>query len=69
MILPILTVINLIFTMMFIINWPEILTYSWYTKIINSLNIQNNLIYQFFMVIPLIIILVPIFILMFFLEI
>jgi len=67
--LPILTVINLIFTMLLIVNWPKILTYVWYQEIIKSFNVSNIFLQQFFKFIPFIIIFVPIFVLLIFLEI
>lgn len=69
LILPILTVANFFFTMLLIISGPQILTYSWYVQVIDSLNISQKLILDFFNIIPLIIILVPIFVLTLFLEI
>lgn len=69
LILPILTTANFFFTMLLIISWPQILTYSWYIEVIGSLKISQNFILEFFNIMPLIIILVPIFVLTLFLEI
>jgi len=69
LILPFLTVIDLIFTMMLVINWPDILTYNWYSNLVNSLQISNAQIKLFFSIIPWIIIFIPIFLLLIFLEI
>ena len=66
---PALTVINLMFTMLLLISWPKVLTYSWYLKIIDSLHITNIFLIKFFQFIPLIIILVPIFALFLFVDI
>ena len=66
---PTLTVINLMFTMLLLISWPKVLTYSWYLKIIDSLHITNIFLIKFFQFIPLIIILVPIFALFLFVDI
>jgi len=68
-ILPFLTVINLIFTMLLVINWPTVLTYQWYEKAIHSFHITNYYLLNLFNLIPFIIILVPIFVLIIFLEI
>jgi len=66
---PILTVVNLFFTMLLLINGPDALTYDGYQKIMSSLHITNWLLVSFFNYIPLIIILVPILALLLFLEI
>ena len=66
---PILTVVNLFFTMLLLINGPDALTYDGYQKIMASLHITNYLLVDFFNYIPLIIILVPILALLLFLEI
>jgi len=68
-IFPALTVVNLIFTMFLLINWPKVLTYNGYQQIIASLDLTNPFLINFFKLIPLIIILVPIFVLLLFLEI
>jgi len=68
-IFPALTVVNLIFTMLLLISWPKVLTYYGYMQIVKSLNLTNIFLIKFFQFIPLIIILVPIFILLLFLEI
>ena len=69
LILPILTVINCIFTILLILNGPNILTYQGYIKAISKLNLQQELLIQFFNLIPLIIILVPLFLLFVFIKI
>jgi len=66
---PALTVVNLVFTMFLLINWPKVLTYNGYHQIISSLHLTNPFLIQFFNLIPLIIILVPIVVLLLFLEI
>jgi len=66
--LPFLTVINLLFTMLLLINWPIVLTYDGYVKAINSFHITNYFLLNFFNLIPFIIIFVPIFVLIIFLE-
>jgi len=68
-IFPALTVVNLIFTMFLLINWPKVLTYNGYQQIIASLDLTNPFLIEFFKLIPLIIILVPIVVLLLFLEI
>ncbi len=67
--LPFLTVINLLFTMLLLINWPTVLTYDGYVKAVNNFHITNYLLLNFFNLIPFIIIFVPIFVLIIFLEI
>ncbi len=67
--LPFLTVINLLFTMLLLINGPTVLTYDGYTKAVDSFHITNYFLLNFFNFIPFIIIFVPIFVLIIFLEI
>jgi hypothetical protein len=66
--LPSLTVINLLFTMLLLINWPTVLTYDGYMKAVNNFHITNYYLQNFFNFIPFIIIFVPIFVLLIFLE-
>ena len=69
LILPILTVVNCIFTILLILNGPNILTYQGYIKAIAKLNLQQEFLIQFFNLIPLIIILVPLLFLFIFIKI
>ncbi len=69
LILPFLTVINLIFTMMLVINWPSLLTYNEYENFIKSLGITDPHILWFLNFLPWIVILVPIFMLILFINI
>ena len=69
LILPFLTVIDLIFTMMLVINWPSLLTYNGYENFIKSLGISDPHILWFLNFLPWIVILVPIFMLILFINI
>lgn len=69
LVLPILTVVNCVFTILLILNGPKILTYQWYMDVIQTLNLQQELLVQFFNFIPLIIILVPLLFLFIFIKI
>lgn len=68
-IVPVLTVINCIFTILLILNGPWILTYQGYTEAIAKLQLQQGFLIHFFNIIPLIIILVPLLLLFLFLNI
>ena len=68
-VLPVLTVIDLIFTLIVIINWPETFNYSNYENLIQSMNITNKNLLMFFQIIPWIIIFVPFLVLLLFLQI
>ncbi len=69
LILPILTVVNCVFTILLILNGPKILTYHWYMEVIEKLELQQDILIQFFNFIPLIIILVPLLFLFIFIKI
>ena len=69
LILPILTVIDLIFTIMVVINWPETFNYNKYEQLIQSMNIANKNLLFFLQIMPGIIIFVPFLVLLLFLQI
>jgi len=55
--------------MLLLINGPTVLTYNGYIKAVNNFHITNYFLLNFFNLIPFIIIFVPIFVLIIFLEI
>jgi len=67
--LPFLTLINLIFTMMLVISGPSLLDFSSYQQFIKSLQIQDPHILQFLNILPLILLIIPFFLLIPFLNI
>lgn len=69
LIVPILTVVNCVFTILLILNGPQILTYQGYSQTIKNLHLHQFFLTQFFNFIPLIIILVPLVLLFLFLSI
>jgi len=68
-IIPIITIINFIFTILFILNGTNILTYQWYIKSIENLNLKQIFLIKLFNLIPFIMILVPLLLLFMFLNI
>lgn len=67
-IIQILTLINCTFTLMLIFNWTKILTLDWYMELIDSLEIKINYLLDFFKIIPIIIVIWPLFIFLIFIQ-
>ncbi len=67
--LPLITVINLIFVMLIVINWPNILNYQNYTQLIQNLNLWNKTLINLFNLLPGINLILPILVLFLFLNI
>jgi len=67
--LPLITVVNLVFSMMLVINWPNLLTYNWYKSFVESLNITDLHILSVTNILPWVIIFVPALILVLFINI
>lgn len=68
-IFPFLTVISFLFTIFLTLNWPDILKYQNYLNIIQKLNLNQFLLIEFFKLIPLIILVIPFIVLLFFIDI
>ena len=67
--LPLITVINLIFVMLIVINWPNILNYQNYTQLIQNLNLWNKTLINLFNLLPGINLILPILVLFLFVNI
>jgi hypothetical protein len=66
--LPFLTVLNLLFSMLLVINWPTILIYKNYEQLIKSFNLHTPILIEIFKFIPLVLFFLPLILLIAFLP-